>query len=79
MRVQRALLVYVVVVVAGEGEVVLTRAAVVSVDDGIPRDLVYGVAVVGVEVDGNCPAGVVTEAGGNVWEMKSQSIPEEPV
>ena len=70
MGVQRALLVY-VVVVAGEGEVVLTRP-VVSVDDGIARDLVYRMAVVGVVVDGDCPAGVVTEAGGNVWEMKSE-------
>ena len=70
MRVQSALLVY-VVVLAGEGEVVL-GLAVVGVDDGVPRDLVDRVAVVGVEVDGDWPAGVVTEAGGNVREMESE-------
>ena len=67
MGVQRALLVY-VVVVAGERQVVL---AVVGVDDGVTRHLVYWVAVVGVVVDGNCPAGIMTEVGGNVRKIKS--------
>ena len=67
MGVQRALLVY-VVVVAGERQVVL---AVVGVDDGVARHLVYWVAVVGVVVDGNCPAGIMTEVGGNVRKIKS--------
>ena len=67
MGVQRALLVY-VVLVAGERQVVL---AVVGVDDGVARHLVYWVAVVGVVVDGNCPAGIMTEVGGNVRKIKS--------
>ena len=72
MGVQRALLVNVVVLVlVGQGQRVLAVHPVAG-DHGVARDLVYRVAVVGVVVDGDRPAGVMTETGGNVGKMKSE-------
>ena len=41
-----------------------------SVQDRIARDLVYGVAIVGVVINWDSSAGVVTETGGNVGQVE---------
>ena len=59
-----------VLVLAGQSQRVLPVHPVVAGDDGVARDLVYRVAVVGVVINRDCSAGVVTETGGNVGQVE---------
>ena len=73
MRVQRALLVNVVVMVlVGQSQSVLAVHPVVAGDHGVAGDLVYGVTVVGVVIHWHTSPGVLTETGGNMGKMKSE-------